>query len=221
MAKAIIECAIGYTPAGCGYGLWGCGSGIITHDPNAGENCVAQAVGCFGGPLGNTASCLWSFFRCKCPGTLGQAAACARQAIGGGTGPQDASVGLGLSPVDPRDVWVAHSVYGLFWLQMLLGDTQGDGRWFSSGSGGALGLWMSAFGQAIATNSAEGLFISSSEAQTLLELPLPNTVSTADAQNAIDRWNLSVTNWNLGSFRPPTCPPEATRTSLTFTTWVM
>ena len=89
---------------------------------------------------------------------------------------------------------------------MLLGDTQGDGRWFSSGSGGALGLWMSAFGQAIATNSAEGLFISSSEAQTLLELPLPNTVSTADAQNAIDRWNLSVTNWNLGVFSPTNVP---------------
>jgi hypothetical protein len=66
MAKAVLECAIGYTPVGCAYGAWSCYGNVGVQGINAStaENCIQQGVGCLG-PIGNTASCLWSFLRCK------------------------------------------------------------------------------------------------------------------------------------------------------------
>ena len=155
MAKAILECAIGYTPAGCAYGTWSCAAGL-SGGVNAGsaENCVVQGVGCLG-PIGNTAACLWSFLRCKCNGPLSSVPACVKQALGGGKSMRDDSVGLGLSPVDPRDVYVAMSYPSLEMIQLLLGDTNGD--WFSPGSGGAFGIWFNAYVAAIQSGSPAGI----------------------------------------------------------------
>jgi len=97
---------------GCPYGIWSCVAGVL--DPKASMNpapriAVQQAVGC-AGHWGNGASCVWSFLRCKCPGPLSGLFACIAQALGpGDIRPRDASVGLGLSPLDPRDVYVARS----------------------------------------------------------------------------------------------------------------
>ena len=140
MAKAVLECAIGYTEIGCPYGAWSCGANLAVQglsNASAIENCVQQRIGCMG-PWGNTASCLWSFLRCKCSGSLSSIPSCIFGAITGGAviRPFDASVGLGLSPHDPRDVYIARSYSGIHFIQMLIGDT--DGRWFSSGSGGLL-----------------------------------------------------------------------------------
>ena len=58
----------------------------------------------------------------------------------------------------------------------------------------------------IQTNSPAGTFISPAESANLLSLPVPNTVSNADVQAAIDRWNLSLTNWHAGIFSPTNVP---------------
>jgi subtilase family serine protease len=202
MAKAVLECAIGYTEIGCPYGAWSCGANLAVQglsNASAIENCVQQRIGCMG-PWGNTASCLWSFLRCKCSGSLSSILGCVFGAITGEAviHPLDASVGLGLSPLDPRDVYIARSYSGLHFVQMLIGDT--DGRWFSSGSGGAFGAWFSTFSQAVQTNSPSGAFISPDESASLLASPRPNTVSLADVQATIDRWNLTISNWEAGSF---------------------
>src|SRR5262249_32126022 len=139
------------------------------------ENCIQQGVGCLG-PWGNTASCLWSFLRCKCPGdlSLNWAKSCVQNALGGHAEKfqrKDASVGLGLSPVDARDVYAARSFYNLELIRLLLGDT--DGRWFPSGSGGALGTWFTGFTQSMQSNSPAGTLISPQEAASLLALSRP------------------------------------------------
>jgi hypothetical protein len=207
MAKAVLECAIGYTPVGCGYGIWSCVGNVGGQGFNAStaENCVQQGVGCLG-PIGNTASCLWSFLRCKCSGSLLSIPGCILGAITGGAviSPRDASVGLGLSPLDPRDVYVARSYSVIQFIRMLVGDT--DERWLSPGSGGAFGAWFNLFSQAIQTNGPAGAMISPEESASLLASPRPNTVSLADVQATIDRWNLSITNWDAGNFSPTNIP---------------
>jgi subtilase family serine protease len=204
MAKAILECAIGYTPAGCPYGVWSCLAGLSGGvNESSVENCVVQGVGCLG-PWGNTAACLWSFLRCKCNGPLSSVPSCVAQAIGGGPQPMDASIGLGLSPLDPRDVYVARSYSGLRMIQMIIGDV--DGRWFSSGSGGAFDAWFTGFEAAIQSGSTSGLLIASGERASLLNLPRPNTVTDADVQSALDRWNLTINNWRAGIYSPTNVP---------------
>jgi hypothetical protein len=49
--------------------------------------------------------------------------------------------------------------------------------------------------------------ISPEESAGLLASPRPSTVSLADVQAAIDRWNLSITNWEAGNFSPTNIPP--------------
>jgi hypothetical protein len=49
--------------------------------------------------------------------------------------------------------------------------------------------------------------ISPEESAGLLASPRPNTVSLADVQATIDRWNLSITNWEAGMFSPTNIPP--------------
>ena len=208
MAKAVLECAIGYTPVGCAYGAWSCYGNVGVQGINAStaENCIQQGVGCLG-PIGNTASCLWSFLRCKCSGSLLSIPGCILDVVTGGAviHPLDATVGLGLSPLDPRDVYVARSYSSIQFIRMLVGDT--DGRWLSSGSGGAFGAWFNLFNQAIQTNGPAGAMISPEESAGLLASPRPNTVSLADVQATIDRWNLSITNWEAGMFSPTNIPP--------------
>ena len=215
MAKAILECAIGFTPAGCPYGIWNCAANAYAQGWNEStvENCVQQGIGCIPG-WGNPVSCLWSFLRCKCPGALSNVPSCIAQALGGGAGGsvagaiqpyKDLSVGMGLSALDPRDVYVARSYPLLQFIQMVVGDT--DGRWFSSGSGSAFGAWFYGFGQAIQSSSDAGALISSNELATLSALPRPDTVSLADVQAAADRWNLTLTNWRAGVLSLTNVPP--------------
>jgi len=208
MAKAILECAIGYTEVGCPYGIWSCVANLGAQGLNAstGENCVQQGVGCLG-PIGNTVSCAWSFLRCKCSGSLSSIPGCIADALTGGPllQPPGSTVGIGLSPLDPRDVYVARSYSVIQLIQILIGDT--DGRWFSPGSGGAFGAWFATFSQAIQTNSPSGTFISPDESASLLASPRPSTVSLADVQATIARWNLSVSNWNVGILSPTNIPP--------------
>ena len=208
MAKAILECAIGYIPGvGDAYGAWSCGAGLVAQGVTEGtiETCVVSGAGIIagklGGPIGgaiaNTAACLWSFLRCKCPQSLGSDAfaSCVGGALGGAVA-KDASIGLGLSPTDPRDVYAARSYPELQFIRLLVGDT--DGRWFSPGSGAAFGAWYDTFNSALQTNSPSGSMISADEAAALLAAPRPGTVTDTDVQNAIDRWNLTLTNWRAG-----------------------
>ena len=215
MAKAILECAIGFTPAGCPYGIWNCAANAYAQGWNEStvENCVQQGIGCIPG-WGNPVSCLWSFLRCKCPGALSNVPSCIAQALDGGAGGsvagaiqpyKDLSVGVGLSALDPRDVYVARSYPLLQFIQMVVGDT--DGRWFSSGSGSAFGAWFYGFGQAIQSSSDAGALISSNELATLSALPRPDTVSLADVQAVADRWNLTLTSWRAGVLSLTNVPP--------------
>jgi hypothetical protein len=217
MAKAIIECAIGYIPGvGDAYGVWSCGAGLYLQGVNEStiESCVVSGAGIIagklGGPIGgaiaNTAACLWSFLRCKCPQSLGSSAfASCVGGVLGGSGGKDATVGLGLSPVDPRDVWVSRSYPELQFIRLLVGDT--DGRWFSPGSGSAFGAWYDAFTTALQTNSPSGGLISPAEAASLMAAPRPATVTDSDVQNAIDRWNLTLANWRAGVYSLTNVPP--------------
>lgn len=205
MAKAILECAIGYTPAGCAYGTWSCVAGLSGGvNESSTENCVVQGVGCMG-PIGNTAACLWSFLRCKCNGPLASVPSCVKQALGSGHSARDDSVGLGLSPVDPRDVYVARSYPSLEMIQLLFGDTNGD--WFSPGSGGQFGIWFNAYVAAIQSGSPAGALISPEEETNLLTLPRPDSVSSTEVQAALDRWNLSLNNWRAGIYYLTNVPP--------------
>jgi hypothetical protein len=222
MAKAILECAIGYIPeVGDAYGAWSCGAGLAAQGVTEGtiETCVISGIGIvagkLGGPIGgaiaNTAACLWSFLRCKCPQSIvdGGFANCVNGLLGqlGGSGhvAKDATVGLGLSIADPRDVYAARSYPQLQFIRMIVGDT--DGRWFSSGSGGAFGAWYDVFSTAVQTNSPSGGLISAEETAALLAAPRPGTVTAADVQNAIDRWNLTLNNWRSGIRSITNVPP--------------
>ncbi len=205
-STALINCLIGFTPIGCAYGAFQCGYGLGSGGVNelSIENCVSQAVGCLG-PVGNLASCLQSLIRCKCPdnNNLGN---CLNNALNlSQVLPKDTSAGAGLSNYDLRDVYAARSYIAVELAEMLVGDP--DGRWLTPGSGGTFGPWFSAFTQAMQTNSPAGTFISPSESAYLLSLPVPNTVSNADVQAAIDRWNLSLTNWQAGIYSPTNAPP--------------
>ena len=205
MAKAIIECGIGYTPAGCAYGGWSCLAGVVGQGFNAttGENCVVQGVGCLG-PVGNTVACLWSFLRCKCNGALSTVPSCVAGALGGGPSVSDFTVGLGLSSVDPRDVYVARSYPLIQLIQMILGDT--DGHWFVQGSGGEFGAYFNGFIADVQPDSATGILISPDEFTNLMALPRPDGVTDADVGNMLNRWNLTINNWRAGIYSVTNLP---------------
>ena len=215
MAKAAVECLVGFVP-GAGDLASGflCGYSVGAQSPEASEECITAAIGlaaeAVGGPIGgeiaNVGSCVWGFLDCKCPSNK---LSCAMQLLvsqpgSGGPSVSDISVGLGLSAQDPRDVYAARSYPALLWIETLLGDS--DGRWLSPGSGGAFAAWFSGFSQAVQTNSSSGALISSAERATLLALPRPSTVSAADVEAALDRWNLTLTNWRAGVYSPTNAP---------------
>jgi len=189
----------------CGWSLYtGCGgsmaeNGVFSYA--TAENCASAAVGCWGGKIGAAASCLQSLFRCICPigkcwtNIVSHVAPSGAEFLTPG-----ASAGTGLNNSDLRDVYLARTYVQVAFLDYIFGDP--DERWLSQGSGGSLGSWMAGFTNAIAPGSPMGLFISPDEATNLLAQPVPNTVSNADMVAAINRWNLSISNWTAGVFSP-------------------
>jgi hypothetical protein len=202
---AVAECVLGFTKIGCVYGLVkGCAGSLFENGKlnltyGTGENCASQIIGCIN-VYGTAASCLQGLFRCLCP--IGE---CWKQITGsGGKAVPHGTVGGGLSNNDLRDVYLARSYTVVALMAMMLGDT--DGRWFSPGSGGAFGAWFDGFNAATQPDSPSGLFISPDESTNLLALPRPNTVSQADVQASINRWNLSISNWVAGILSPTNAP---------------
>ena len=235
MQKARVECAIGFIPTVSDYYaadscIWSF-AGVLTGGGQPGgeaaaETCLVSYIGWaagyigagYGGPIGglvagavaNLGACELSFLHCKCPDSIFSSNfwSCVRSGQVQHTqtyAAKDATAGLGLSITDPRDVYAARCVPQLQSMCMIVGDT--DGRWFSPGSGAAFGAWFGLFYSAIQTNSPSGSLISTDEAATLLAAPRPNTVTDADVQNAISRWNLSLSNWRSGIYSITNVPP--------------
>ena len=211
LATAIIECAIGYTPYDLAYSIWNTTASKLDGDPDETvlEKAVTGGIGHIN-PVANTACCLYSFLRCKCTNNpFGTNAFPFFSCVGSllqqlvfdnGARVNDSSVGLGLSVLDLKDVYAARSSFQLEFLSIMVGDT--DGRWFSPGSGGAFGAFYEGFSSDIQTNSQTGDLISPEQTAALMALPRPSTVADADVQNAVDRWNLSLSNWRAGIWSP-------------------
>jgi hypothetical protein len=221
MVKAMLECEIGFVPVvGNLYGAFQCGSQVGTwvasraDGDKAAETCVLTGIGLvagdgLAGALVNLGACDLGFLHCKCsdsifnPGFYSCVGSLLAQ-LNQGSAAKNATAGLGLSITDPRDVYAARSFPQLQFMRTIVGDT--DGRWFSPGSGAAFGAWFNLFYAAIQTNSTAGSLISTGEVATLLAAPRPNTVTDADVQNAISRWNLTLTNWRAGIYAMTNVP---------------
>ena len=61
--------------------------------------------------------------------------------------------------------------------------------------------------------------ISLNEAAALLAMPLPTGVTTADAQQFIDRWNQSVAYWQAGIFNLSDVPPGQNTNFIALDQW--
>lgn len=196
MAKAIIECAIGFTPLGFPYSVWSC-----ANNPTV-ENCIANWVGNFG-PEGNALACAWAFLRCKCPGAISTVLPCIEDAIHD-LRKTDDSIGLGLSSLDPRDVYAARSYPELRLIQTLLGDPYA--HYLAEGTGPTFNAWLREFTGLIQPDSVQGVLISPGEADFLLHSFWSQSYSPSDVQNTIDHWNLSILNWRAGIYSPTNVP---------------
>ena len=81
----------------------------------------------------------------------------------------------------------------------------GDANWLDTTQSATLQQWMTAF-FTDAQNSSAGGQITSAEATQLLATTLPSSVSTSEATEFIDRWNLTVQYWSEGIFTAAQVP---------------
>ncbi|MGO8897662.1 MAG: beta strand repeat-containing protein [Isosphaeraceae bacterium] len=82
----------------------------------------------------------------------------------------------------------------------------GDAKWLDTNQAATLQQWMTAF-FTDAQNSSDGSgTISSAEITQLLATTLPSTVSTSEAMEFLDRWNLTVQYWSQGIFTAAQVP---------------
>ena len=75
----------------------------------------------------------------------------------------------------------------------------GDEVWLLDESGQGP-KWLAAFLDRVKTTSGEGVKISATERAELLAMALPSTVTAADANKFLDRWNRTMTYWAAGRF---------------------
>jgi hypothetical protein len=83
----------------------------------------------------------------------------------------------------------------------------GDRDWLRSGAGPVLTDWLEQFRDATATNSVDAEAVSSSERATLLAHDLRNFLPEPKIGAFLDRWNLTVQNYNAGVFDSNQIPP--------------
>ena len=74
----------------------------------------------------------------------------------------------------------------------------GDPNWLSTTQTATLQQWMTDFYEDVVGNGASGEMITPAEQAQLLATTLPAGVSTAEATEFIDRWNLTVQYWLAG-----------------------
>lgn len=194
MAKAIIECAIGFTPAGCGYGLFQCFA--APSDPGGSspgevaETCVLAGIGCIPNPWINAAQCVYAIAKCKlAPGGGGGAAP--------GSGRRGAApLGDGVVSSDPLTASSLDALKVIDWFVLLWGGSADE--WFGEGAGDTPGGWFAAFAAALDPSSDGGGMITDAERAALLLAPRPPTVPESRALAAIERWNRTLEYWRRG-----------------------
>ncbi|SPE55274.1 hypothetical protein SBV1_2120012 [Verrucomicrobia bacterium] len=215
---AAIDCLIGLVglwppaaAASCGWSIYmSCGSSLYSYyatgqgGGTAAVNCSSAVWGCVGKKTGAIGSCLISVGQCICPGGNCWTNIVPHRPLDAHSESASPSAGTGFNNNDLRDVYWARTYVQVAFLEFILGDP--DGRWMSPGSGATLGPWIGAFNDATLSDSPSGIFISPEEATNLLALPVPNTVSNTDVVAAINRWNLSISNWQAGIFSPTNVP---------------
>jgi subtilase family serine protease len=76
----------------------------------------------------------------------------------------------------------------------------GNNAWFVQQPGEAFGAWFTTFVSFTATGTPDASLIAATERAQLHALPAPDGVSAAAIDQFIDRWNRSVTYWNLDIF---------------------
>lgn len=186
MAKAIIECAIGFTPAGCAYGVFQClaspadpgGSSFI----GTAETCLIARLGCIPNPWVNAGLCAYAIGKCRLAA-----------GSGAGSGRRAAPLGDGVLSTDPLTAASLDGLKVIDWFVLLWGGTADE--WFGEGGGDTIGGWHAAFAGAVDPASDGGGLITDTERAALLLAPRPPTVPESRALSAIERWNRSLDYW--------------------------
>ncbi len=103
---------------------------------------------------------------------------------------------------DPADMAKMETMYDRFRAITNAEDALfgGNSDWLATNQTATLQQWITAFLGTIGNSSDGGMTITGGEESTLLATTLPDTVTTNDALELIDRWNLSVQYWNEAIF---------------------
>jgi hypothetical protein len=95
----------------------------------------------------------------------------------------------------------------------------GSSNWFYAADTNALGVLVDSIVSDIQTNSDGAQFISTSERNTLLGLPLPSPLQPSDVNAFVDRWNLTMSNYAAGILTMGQNPPAAGTNFIDFQQW--
>ena len=202
-------------PIGCAAGGFSCGKGLAERGVAsiAGIDCVIGGIGCVFPPA-SAPACIYGLARCFI-GPAGDAASASHIAPMTVSGARP-FMSVSISGFDPSSIYRP----GVQAMVNIVVEVTGIPHWFELADG-RTSNWFAEFASAVAPTSESGRRVSGAEREDLLNFERPPGVSSDDLSSMIDRWNLTLINWETGRFDRVDEPDPSRRNFIDLTTLII